>query len=383
MSFNVTQRELELLASVYDAALDPALWPEVLEQLIDAVEASGGALFAADPNASEFSIEAVTSIWTPEILGEYRSRFHVAEGPLYQNLNRFQARRLLFDDQILEGVCVARELPARKWMNEEMGLTHRAAARLQRENIWFDVIVFQYKLPQRCGGRESVLRKTDIFMNHLAKVVEINRPFMILKQRYQAVLQALDRYHLGVFVLGPRGDVIVRNRAADQILESNGALSLTTRHRLTVNDRSKERDLRAAIERAVSTARAEDTHAETLLSIPRRHERDPLLLDICPAKDPGVELDAGFNGAFVFAIDPSQLYSVSTRGMDVLYGLTDAETDVLDHLIKGYSTSDTADSRGVSIETVRSQAKSLLQKVGVSDRTQLIARAARVNLPID
>lgn len=382
MNSSVTRRDLELISKIYDAAIDPGRWPQIMENLVAHVGADGGAIFAADENFSEFAIEVTTSIWTPRTLDTYRRRFHAAESPLYQNLNRFPPRQLLLDDQILDGICVASELPARRWLASEMGITHRAAARLQKQNIWFDVMVLQYK-DNRPMRNPSVLHRTNLFMDHLAKVVEINRPFMILKQRYNAVLSALDRYQVGVFVLNDGGEVIVRNSAADRALDNDNGLSITSQNRLRACRAEEDGELAAGIARAVGTASARDNRAETLLVVSNADKKHSVLLDICPASDAGRELDSQFKGAFVFAVDPLNLRELSVEGMNALYRMTAAETDVLRCVVKGLNVSEIAEHRGVSVETVRSQVKSILGKVGVRDKSQLVSRVASVNIPIN
>lgn len=55
-------------------------------------------------------------------------------------------------------------------------------------------------------------------------------------------------------------------------------------------------------------------------------------------------------------------------------GLTMAERAVADGLLRGCSTRDIAETRGVSVETVRGQMKSIYAKLGVAGRSEFMAR---------
>lgn len=57
------------------------------------------------------------------------------------------------------------------------------------------------------------------------------------------------------------------------------------------------------------------------------------------------------------------------------FGLTQAETQVLSHLLSGASQSDVADRQGKSRETVKAQAKSILRKFGAAQMSEVQATA--------
>ena len=59
------------------------------------------------------------------------------------------------------------------------------------------------------------------------------------------------------------------------------------------------------------------------------------------------------------------------------YGLTQAEGEVASFLHKGRSVKDIAEARKVSLETVRSHIKSLLQKTETGRQAQLVIKISR------
>ncbi|MCZ7599571.1 MAG: hypothetical protein M5U09_20050 [Gammaproteobacteria bacterium] len=83
-----------------------------------------------------------------------------------------------------------------------------------------------------------------------------------------------------------------------------------------------------------------------MLVVSNADKKHSVLLDICPASDAGRELDSQFKGAFVFAVDPLNLRELSVEGMNALYRMTAAETDVLRCVVKGLNVSEIAEHRG-------------------------------------
>jgi len=84
----------------------------------------------------------------------------------------------------------------------------------------------------------------------------------------------------------------------------------------------------------------------------------------------------------VFVIDPTQTQNISTEGMQTIFRLTGAESDICRMLAEGFRPSDIADSRNVSEGTVRSQIRSLFEKTKTNSQLDIVRLALKVNLPI-
>jgi DNA-binding CsgD family transcriptional regulator len=75
--------------------------------------------------------------------------------------------------------------------------------------------------------------------------------------------------------------------------------------------------------------------------------------------------------AIVFISDPELKPTLRSNILRELYGLTQAETRLALSLVDGRSLIETADSIGVTHETVRSQVKSVLHKTGTRRQGEL------------
>jgi DNA-binding CsgD family transcriptional regulator len=375
-------RHVQVISEIYDAAMRPSRWEQVLDRMGEVGGAGGLGLFVADPTTEEFALSAASSVFSPERMLEYVERYQKSDAPAYEALSRFPALRLISDDEALARARDASALPARVWLRETFGLRSRAASRLHDEGVWFDVLVTQFSADAAELTSER-LRPLNHLLPHVAKTLELSRTFAVLRHRFHAVLAALDRFHVGVMVVSPSLAVVVKNREAERILALADGIALDARDRPRATAEAARGVLRVALEEAIATSSGQANGAALELTLPRRSGATGFLVEICPFVDGGGEFETAFRGAYVLVIDPDDTRHVRTEGMQVLYALTDAESAVCSLLAQGLSTTDMADARGVSPETLRTQVKSLLQKTRSRNRAELVRRALLVNLPID
>jgi DNA-binding NarL/FixJ family response regulator len=59
--------------------------------------------------------------------------------------------------------------------------------------------------------------------------------------------------------------------------------------------------------------------------------------------------------------------------------LSECESKVLELLLRGMSNAEIAKARGTSVHTIGNQVSSILRKVGVGSRYELVARASRAS----
>ena len=223
----VTRAQLDLISRIYDAGLDQTAWVGILDDVAKQCGAHGSAIALGDMNCAEVREQVGNSLYPEKFFdNDYNLRFQAESVIEYQNMIRYPALQMFRDTEILAGQEIpAHERPTLTYLRERFGIGHRAAGRLNRDGSWIGAMTLQHH--QRHGpmtGAEAEV--AGLFLPHVAKTVELTRPFMVLRSRFQAVMAALDRFHIGVFILSAKGDVILRNREADRILDLKDGLSL-------------------------------------------------------------------------------------------------------------------------------------------------------------
>lgn len=94
----------------------------------------------------------------------------------------------------------------------------------------------------------------------------------------------------------------------------------------------------------------------------------------------GVWLDPNIAHIVASALPGSNQEKSASSTENNCIDLTEREYDVLKHIAQGKSNKDIADTLGLSIHTVKSHVRTLIQKLAVSDRTQMALKALQEGL---
>ena len=235
----IDKTHLALIADIYDVALDPTHWIDRLDRLAACLGAAGASIQLVDPHYEEAQVQALSSAFDLDRLRwdeVYSTRLfgtQVHDIPAYQYLLRQGGPGFHRDVEAL-GFSDDSELaehPPTAVMREYMGTFYRAASLLNDNRVWVDTVAVQFR-EGRGHMTEAERELGSVFLPHLAKVVELNRSFLVLRARYQAVLDALDHFQIGTFLVRPDAEVVLRNLAAERILEQGDGLRLAHGGRL-------------------------------------------------------------------------------------------------------------------------------------------------------
>ncbi|MHA1597555.1 MAG: helix-turn-helix transcriptional regulator [Alphaproteobacteria bacterium] len=380
---NVTKQHLDLIARIYDVVLDKSRWRDVLDDVADISNARLVSLFINDFSCTELEIQSVNaSVYSPEAIQSYNDEIAKSESFLAQNLTDYPVGQFVSEEELCLGQFDFRDLPGVAYIKKWYGAYRRTATRLNDNGAWWDCISFCY-----AEGRglmtDAERENVSMFIPHFAKAVQLGRPFHLLKARFNGVLSVLDRFHIGVLVLSEFGSVVIKNKEAERILDLDDGLFLTLNDQLKAHSDSDLSRLGMAIKAATATSQSEGDDSGSLFAVTRRSGKDSYLLEVAPLMDSRSEMGESLKGAFVFIIDPTNRARISTAGMEILYELSKTESLVCKMLVDGHETQDMADMRNVSVETIRTQVKSVLAKTRSSNRADVVRLALSVNLPID
>jgi DNA-binding CsgD family transcriptional regulator len=351
-----------------------------LAELSHHTGAKAANLLVTDQFLPEVQVTQASANLDEKTLARYAAEFAQYEVRAIQEMMKHPPQRWIRAETLIGDKL--NQLPSTLWLKRECGIFHRACARLNTNKGWFDAVTVNMAA-DRGQITAAEAKVGNLFLPHLAKAVEVGRSFQILRARFHAVLGALDRFHMGVLILGPLGHVMLKNQEAQRILELKDGVGLDTAGKPTATDTNASRLLARAVQRALATADAQDNRAETVLSVQRRSERDAFIIEVSPLRGSELSMEGHISGAIVLLVDPAHHALASTQGIKDIYGLTDAEAEVLRLLVAGHDSEEMAEMRGVSLDTVRTQIKRILAKTDTHGRPALVRLALSVNPPID
>jgi DNA-binding NarL/FixJ family response regulator len=216
-------------------------------------------------------------------------------------------------------------------------------------------------------GAQDCLVKAELDGRRLGRAIV----FAIERKRAQreGLQDALDRFPLGVVLLSEEGRPFLTNRSADEILASGEGLLLRDGQL-----RGSSAKLTAAVRDLIAKASPASARIPQVqaLSIPRRASRRPLSLIAAPLRrrDPGGGRRRG--STVLFISDPERETAGSDAILTRLYGLSRAEARLAWGLMQGKTLKECADRLGVSLHTVRSQLRRILEKTSTSRQAELV-----------
>src|SRR4051812_26093404 len=80
--------------------------------------------------------------------------------------------------------------------------------------------------------------------------------------------------------------------------------------------------------------------------------------------------------------NPSDGAAPPMEAIALLYGLTTAERNVLEHIAESHSPQETADHLGVSVNTVKTHLQKIFAKTGTARQADLVRLIARSTAPL-
>ena len=182
---------------------------------------------------------------------------------------------------------------------------------------------------------------------------------------------ALEHAFAAVFVLDAARRVVYMNRSGEAMASSGDGVMLR-RNRIIAANASQQSKLKALIACAISGAQASASQAGGAIALERRIGRRPLFVRVVPLR---IDLTSGqtpSGHALLLVTDPDGALEDPTHLLKSLFSLTTAEIAVATNLRAGLTLAEIASARRVSLETIRSQVKSLLQKTNTRRQSDLI-----------
>lgn len=370
----------EIIPQIYEGVCNP----DALNQLMDKIQEysclAGANIFSGDEIEQELNRFHICSDMIT-ISEEYFSKgYHEIDVTIYKNILQNQNEGEFLLEKDILSVPGAHHPGAdalntvHNWCHKSYGMVSRGACLLNAKPNHWDFLGLHFK----DLGQHSKLtfKNISLIVPHLAKVLTLNRPYTLLKHRYNAVLDVLDKFKLGVAILNLKSEVIIKNLAATRIIENDKIFTIKKTGILKFNSPDNI-DLPTQLE---ILEKSIENPKSLSVSLPQKGRNARYLVEISCIRSN----DVGSSNYFlVLIVDAKNTSIIDISGISELYNLTASEQSVSQHILDGLSNAEIAESRNVSQETVKSQVKSIYTKLGCEGRVQLVSLAHRVNLPID
>ena len=401
----LSARELSaFIGAVYEAGLDPvgAGWPAVLERLSLTMAGGGPVGLVLEHRRFEYA-HAHYAATDPNDVAGYLGHYARIDPVFEPRLPSARPGEVLLSDALVSAEELQRSEFHADWLRPR-GLGSGAATVLLRHNSSAAAL---YAVRPRRGGAftPEELEALHLLVPHVAAAVRASLQLAALVAARDATANALDRWDQAVLLVDSLAHVRVANRTADALLSCNDGLALEPARGLALGR------LRAATPTATAELRSLVATAATIATPTRAGGGDPvvprrpmamslsrpsgrpalaaLVTPLSPAVAVGASwmksLDAGAARATVavFVSDPAAAGAgaVAQERLREAYRLTPAEAAIAVAVANGDGHAAVALANGVSLATVRTQARQAYRKTGVRGQAalaRLVERLAHV-----
>jgi len=370
---------------LYDCALEPDRWQCALDAVVCDMGARAAILLVRDFRAGPWSLNHLCSVYSDMFArgagAVYVEKFaHLEE----QQVAALEGLRVL--DMVADtDLGVDRQtLDSRAdygFLAREIGIRRRLVSRLNDKPGWFDLIAVAFDHAVEAPSNRARAALGD-HLPHIAKSIEIERTFTDLRQRYNAVLNVLDRIRIGIILALNDGEILLANAEAERLLSDRDGLRRTPLNTTACDDPDQSAAFQAHIAAVALTSRGEGDVAGRQMRVDRRSGGTPLLVDFAPIRDASDELNERFTGAIALVVDPDRTEDLRIDPFAALFDLTGAEAAVCELMLRGHSAPEIAEARGRSVETVRNQIKAVYAKTETRDRGSLVRLVVRTLPPV-
>lgn len=360
-----------LIPAIYSTCYEPETWPAVLGRLSDELDIVGCNIFCLDSQNTELNRS-----WVSPSVKNLNDKYHregyaeldrsVVSGLLnHGNASQFTSCREVLE--MIENKTAADISNYNKvitWLTEIMGIELRAAAILGQEASYWSMLSLQLNDSSQ-NAVESLKLKAEPMLPHLVKAYEISRPFHLLKQRFNAVLDVLDKFQLGVGLISRSHELIISNNYLKALIADNEDLK-------TVRGRFISNQLNLGVNCLSSVA------PQNVLLLQRK-DKLPLQVHLSRTCCP----DESSAYAMCIVTDPNISEIVNIAALSSIFELSPAEFRVAEMLVEGLSNPEIAEVKSCSPETIKSHIKSIYSKTGCSNRVGLVNMAHKLSPPVD
>ena len=361
---NKTQQFSDLIELVYDAALDSALWPSVLEQTCAYLHGCTANIFCQ--NASD----SVTLFYSWGDDPTYRQSYmesYAAMNPLFPASTYFEPGVVHALDEIMPIREFKETRLYREWV-EPQGILDVMHCNLERTGNGSAAIAIRRREVDGLFDEDAKSR-FRLIVPHMRRALAIGHVIDFHRNETADLETTLDGLNTAVFLVAGDGQIIFANEPATETV-ANAQILHVSGGKLTASNRMASRELNDALlaadrgdaiagDKGIAISLSEIagvTHVAHVLSLKSGKRR---------------RLNGGSASAAIFIRPVTSTVRSSLELMTRHYKLTPCEVKVAEASIAAGSTLDIAERLGVSVATVKTHLNRLYSKTETSRRSEL------------
>jgi DNA-binding CsgD family transcriptional regulator/PAS domain-containing protein len=235
-------------------------------------------------------------------------------------------------------------------------------------------IVF-FRNQDRSAFSHSEQESLQLLMGYLERAIDMNRQASGMFSDLCATRSILDQAPRGLLILGQLNQVTYSNPEARRLLELDDGLMLTG-DKIHISNENAQQEFAVFLKQLRTTDSMQDRNQQQAISVPRDSDTPDfqMIIFALPFEPQLASMDETRALATIAIMDPTESVILPEDLLRAFFHLTPAEAALTQSLSQGISLSDSAHHLDISINTARSQLRSIFRKVGVNSQATLMQK---------
>ncbi|EJN14786.1 response regulator containing a CheY-like receiver domain and an HTH DNA-binding domain [Bradyrhizobium sp. YR681] len=355
----------ELIGLLYDAALDPTLWPRALEQACLFVGGSSGSLFWHDA-ATEQSAALHMFNEDPHYTRLYFDKY-LPLNPCFPAGAFIEAGVVWGSTDLIPFEEIVETRFYTEWMKPQ-GIIDALGANLEKGATSASVLAVRMHEQDGLADADD-RRRFALIVPHFQRAVSIGRLFDQSKAAQAVLTETLDNVSAAVFLVGPNARLVFTNAPGRAMLGEAGPL--TERNGTLV---TAAPDAQRALREALVAAENGNAAADSRGPIPLANPRGRWFASVLPLTSGDRQRTGALHSAIaaVFVRKTSPASPPPLEALAKLYKLTASEIRVIDAVMKVSGVKALAELLGLTQATVKTHLHNVFRKTGTARQSELV-----------
>ncbi|MCO8090177.1 LuxR C-terminal-related transcriptional regulator [Acinetobacter pseudolwoffii] len=366
------EQENNLIAKIYDAALLPALWLEVIEDIVSYTKSKSAIFTGLDQLNPGYDFVHTYNIPNESLAAYQDERIRVIDMKLHmplwndiemgdalnQNCQHY-AERPGTDHYVFYEKCL-----------KPTGVCYLAGVLLDQGHYRWAVLGI-HRAPEVQPFEQAELDFLRRISIHLRRALQIHRQISLIQQDNLNLYTLLEGLKTGIVLLDQNLCLSYSNPVAQQMIQQSSCLDLDRHNHL------KTHPSQQALEQLLASALLQDVALHTEIGgalALKGPDGQQLMLTAVPFKhfSPTPQLDEARHRIALLITDKNQHYSLSKAYLQQCYRLSNREFELCELLLNAYKLEEIAEHCGITLSSVRTYFKNIYEKTGCNSQIELM-----------
>ncbi|HKP22943.1 MAG TPA: GAF domain-containing protein [Dongiaceae bacterium] len=357
----------KLTVSLYEAALEPERWQSLATEAARTFGVESCLMQVQNRAAGTATLLGFTSNLTAKAMAAYRDHFYAQDWWATTALTAGLGNAVICGDFTTDSELVGTEFYADWLAPHDIYDALAGTIRLPTGDV--GIVGIHRARRMRPFGRDDQ-RLMRMVMTHYAGAVDLSRRLATLRRGQSLAFDAMDALSAGMLIVDRAARVVIANRTAEAVLRKSDGLGAQGGV-LAAHDGAINQLLHKAIRDALLAARGKAPTAPAMVVVPRE-AGPPLSLMVCPLPADATAPGSSEPMAMIFLGDPDPAADRWSEALARAYHLTPAESRLAAALLRGERPQHYCERAGITINTAKSQIRSILAKSGCARQSEFV-----------